>query len=102
MGIYPCSVRSFWPAPIALSRNAFTAVPTWESWYFEHTISYVASTIGYDPVWFGRYNEMGSKARSLPSLINHAEEIVLPTVSGLIAPGSGPAVVTILAMSRCC
>jgi hypothetical protein len=29
-----------------LCKNAFTAVPTCESAYFEHTISYVASTIG--------------------------------------------------------
>lgn len=46
MGIYPVPARSFWPAPIALCRNAFTAIPTWGSGYFEHTISYVTRTIG--------------------------------------------------------
>ena len=46
MGIYPLSAKPFWPAPMVLCRNAFTAVPTWASGYFEQTISYVASTIG--------------------------------------------------------
>jgi len=46
MGMYPLSDRPFWPAPIVLCSNAFTAAPACESGYFEHTISYVASTIG--------------------------------------------------------
>ena len=28
MGTYPLLARSFWPAPIVLCRNAFTAAPT--------------------------------------------------------------------------
>ena len=46
MGIYPLSAKPFWPGPMVACRNAFTAVPTWLSGYFEQTISYVASTIG--------------------------------------------------------
>jgi len=46
IGIYPLSAKPFWPALMVLCRNAFTAVPTWGSGYFEQTISYVASTIG--------------------------------------------------------
>jgi hypothetical protein len=38
-GTYPLLAKSFWPGPIALSRKAFTAVATWGSGYFEHTIS---------------------------------------------------------------
>src|SRR6516162_5183884 len=39
MGMYPLSAKPFWPAPMVLCRNALTAVPTWESGYFEQTIS---------------------------------------------------------------
>jgi hypothetical protein len=46
MGMYPLSAKPFWPALMVLCRNAFTAEPTWESGYFEHTISYVANTMG--------------------------------------------------------
>ena len=46
MGIYPLSAKPFWPGPMVACRNAFTAVPTWLSGYFEQTTSYVASTIG--------------------------------------------------------
>ena len=41
-------------------------------------------------------------ARSLPFLMNQAEEMVCPTVCGLISTGSGPAVVMILAVFSCC
>src|ERR1700739_2414080 len=35
IGMYPLSAKPFWPAPMVLCRNAFTAVPTCESGYFE-------------------------------------------------------------------
>jgi hypothetical protein len=38
-GMYPLSAKPFWPAPMALCRKAFTAIPTWESGYYEKTIS---------------------------------------------------------------
>jgi hypothetical protein len=46
MGMYPLSAKPFWPAPLVVCKNAFTAAPTWGSGYFEQTISYVARTIG--------------------------------------------------------
>jgi len=39
MGIYPLSANPFWPGPMVACRNAFTAVPTWLSGYFEQTTS---------------------------------------------------------------
>jgi len=38
MGMYPLSAKPFWPAPMVLCRNAFTAAPTCGSRYFEQTI----------------------------------------------------------------
>src|ERR1700682_6532175 len=48
-GMYPLSAKPACPGPMVACRNAFTAGPVCPSEYFEHTISYVANTIGEAP-----------------------------------------------------